>query len=366
MTSNDTVASLTDHDLHAFVDGELDGRRYRQIVAHLANDQAAAERVNGYLRQQGELAALREQLADLDPVADEMTAELTRQLAGSMRHQRRVRYGAIASALAATMLIGMVSVWGPDPSLMAQRLAFSRQVAEAGPQMLFGRDPLSGAAQLVTGVNGDAPLQLDEQLAAYSIRRPDLAAHGLRFVGGDALQGGDSPAIRLVYADDDDQRVFLFVGAVGSSADVALTVVPEGHVSLNWRRGPLVFALIGPKDSEQLLEVMASTSELLAIPPTGDGADVPAMASAPSMSNMVATDATDPVAVQQADGGIGQASGAGGDHPAGRHRSSGHSGDDRRGRIQATLTARLRKRVMARPAAGRAPPATAPLGTPEP
>ena len=152
MTSNDTVASLTDHDLHAFVDGELDGRRYRQIVTHLASDQAAAERVNGYLRQQGELAALREQLADLDPVADEMTAELTRQLAGSMRHQRRVRYGAIASALAATMLIGMVSVWGPDPSLMAQRLAFSRQVAEAGPQMLFGRDPLSGAAQLVTGV----------------------------------------------------------------------------------------------------------------------------------------------------------------------------------------------------------------------
>ena len=311
MTSNDTVATLTDHDLHAFVDGELDGRRYRQIVAHLANDQAAAERVNGYLRQQGELAALREQLADLDPVPDEMTAELTRQLAGTMRHQRRVRYGAIASALAATVLIGMVSVWGPDPSLMAQRLAFSRQVAEAGPQMLFGRDPLSGAAQLVAGVNGDAPLQLDEQLAAYSIRRPDLAAHGLRFVGGDALQGGNSPAIRLVYADDEDQRVFLFVGAVGSSADVALTVVPEGHISLNWRRGPLVFALIGPKDSEQLLQVMASTSELLAIPPAGDGADVPAMASAPSMSNMVATDATDPVAMQPADGGIGQASGAG-------------------------------------------------------
>ena len=237
MSSNDTVASLTDHDLHAFVDGELDGRRYRQIVAHLANDQTAAERVNGYLRQQGELAALREQLADLDPMPDEVTAALTRQLAGSMRHQRRVRYGAVGSALAATMLIGMVSVWGPDPGLMAERLAFSRQVAESGPQMLFGRDPLSGAAKLVSGAEGDVPLQLDQQLAAYSIRRPDLAAHGLRFVGGDALKGGDSPALRLVYADDDDHRVFLFVGAVGSSADVALTVVPEGHISLNWRRG---------------------------------------------------------------------------------------------------------------------------------
>ena len=58
--------------------------------------------------------------------------------------------------------------------------------------------------------------------------------------------------------------MFLFVGAVGSDADVALTVVPEGHVSLNWRRGNLVFALIGPKESEQLLDVMAATGELLA------------------------------------------------------------------------------------------------------
>ena len=173
--------------------------------------------------------------------------------------------------------------------------------------MLFGRDPLSGAAQIAMGVNGDVPLQLDEQLAAYSIRRPDLAAHGLRFAGGDALQGGDLPSIRLVYADDEDRRVFLFVGAVGGSADVALTVVPEGHISLNWRRGPLVFALIGPKDSEQLLKVMASTSEFLAVPPASDEADGPAVASTPSTSSLVASDGGDPVPVQQGAGGLGPA-----------------------------------------------------------
>jgi hypothetical protein len=109
--------------------------------------------------------------------------------------------------------------------------------------------------------------RLDEQLAAYSVRRPDLAAYGLTFVGGNALQGGDTPAIRLVYEDEDGRRMFLFVGAIGSEADVALTVVPEGHVSLNWRRGPLVFALIGPKESDQLLKVMQATGEFLAPAP---------------------------------------------------------------------------------------------------
>jgi anti-sigma factor RsiW len=281
MSTHDPVGPLSDADLHAFVDGELDGRRYREVVALLANDQLAAERVNGYLRQQGELAALRDQLAGLEPMQDDLTAELTRQLAATVRHQRRVRYGAVGSALAATVLIGMLGVWGPDPSAVAQRLAFSRQVAEAGPQMLFGRDPLGGAAQLATATTGEAPVQLDQQLAAYAIRRPDLASHGLRFVGGDALNGGEAPAVRLIYADDEDRRVFLFVGAVGSGADVALTVVPEGHISLNWRRGLVVFALIGPKDSEQLLEVMAATSELLAIPPA-DAVEAPAIEAQPA------------------------------------------------------------------------------------
>ncbi len=264
MSADNQFPLVTDHDLHAFVDGEVDGRRYRRIVAHLAADPQAAERVNGFLRQHGELALLRDQLADIDPLGDRVTSDLTRELAGAMRHQRRVRFGVTGTGLAAAVLVGLVSLWGPDPSKVAERLSWSRHFADGGPQVLFGKDPFSGAAQFTVSDSSDAPLKLDEQLAAYSIRRPDLAAHGLRFIGGDALQGGDTPSIRLVYEDKDAHRVFLFVGAVGSEADVALTLVPEGHVSLNWRRGPLVFALIGPKDSEQLLEVMAATGEFLA------------------------------------------------------------------------------------------------------
>jgi anti-sigma factor RsiW len=268
-SSSDPIPLVTDQDLHAFVDGELDGRRYRKVVARLATDPVAAERVNGFLRQHGELVGLRERLADIDPLADARTAELTRELAGALRHQQRVRLGVASSGIAAVVLAGLWGLWGPDPGRVAERLAWTRDLVDSGPQVLFGRDPFGGTPQLAAG--GDGPmLPLDEQLAAYSIRRPDLGAHGLAFVGGDALQGGDSPSVRLVYEDEEGRRVFLFVGAVGSDADVALTLVPEGHISLNWRRGPMVFALIGPKESEQLLEVMAATSEFLA-PATGEG-----------------------------------------------------------------------------------------------
>jgi anti-sigma factor RsiW len=288
MSPNDPFPSVSDHDLHAFVDGALDGRRYRRIVAHLATDPMAAERVNGFLRQQGELSQLRDQLGDfVDPLSDEATSDLTRQLAGAVRHQRKVRWGAAASGMAAMVLVGVVSLWGPDPSKVAARLSMQQQIVDAGPQVLFGRDPLKGAAQLAASESGTAPPELEQQLAAYAVRRPDLAVHGLRFVGGDALKGGEAPPIRLIYEDSEHRRVFLFVGAVGSDADVALTLVPEGHVSLNWRRGNLVFALIGPKESEQLLDVMAATGELLA-PGVGIGSDTVTAGNDPVVSGVVA------------------------------------------------------------------------------
>ena len=293
-SSSDPISLVTDQDLHAFVDGELDGRRYRRVVASLATDPLAAERVNGFLRQQGEFAALRERFTDIDPLADARTSELARELAGALRHQRRVRFGVGGSGVAAVMLVGLWGLWGPDPGRVAERLAWTRDLVDSGPQVLFGRDPFGGTPQLAAG--GDGPVSpLDEQLAAYSIRRPDLATHGLRFVGGDALKGGDSPSVRLVYEDEEGRRVFLFVGAVGSDADVALTLVPEGHISLNWRRGPMVFALIGPKESEQLLEVMAATSEFL-VPAAGAESATTATADAAPAADAVAAAAA-PAAV---------------------------------------------------------------------
>jgi anti-sigma factor RsiW len=270
-------SSIAEHELHAFVDGELDARRYRRVVTHLASDAHAADRVNALLGQHGGFAALRERLAEAEPPADSRIADLTRELAATIRHQRRVRLGVAGSGLLVACLVGAWTVWGPDASRVADRLVWPPLVLTAGPQVLFGRDPF-GAGHLTPGDHGSGLVpRLDEQLAAYSVRRPDLAAYGLTFVGGNALQGGDTPAIRLVYEDEDGRRMFLFVGAIGSEADVALTVVPEGHVSLNWRRGPLVFALIGPKESDQLLKVMQATGEFLA-PAPAPRQDMPATA----------------------------------------------------------------------------------------
>lgn len=257
--------TITEQDLHAFVDGELDGQRYRTVIAHLAANPDAADRVNGFLRQHSELVALREELADLDPLPHERTEVLARELACAMRHQRRTRLSLASSGLVVTLLVGLVSLWGPNPREVAEHLSWTSSVdAGGGPHVLFGRDPLGAAQQSVTSESNESTfLWLDQQLAANAMQRPDFGAYGLRFVGGNSLQSGETPAVRLVYEDEEGNTVFLFVGAVGSSGDVALTLVPEGHISLNWRRGSLVFALIGPKESEQLLAAMRDAGEFL-------------------------------------------------------------------------------------------------------
>jgi uncharacterized membrane protein YczE len=96
-------------DLHAFVDGELDGEGYRAVVARLAADPDAAERVGDLLRQRGALLALREQLDDVDPPRNERTEALARGLADAVRRQRRVRRGLASSGLALTLVAGL---WG--------------------------------------------------------------------------------------------------------------------------------------------------------------------------------------------------------------------------------------------------------------
>jgi anti-sigma factor RsiW len=56
--------SVSENDLHAFVDGHLTRGRDREVVAYLATDPAAAERARAFFEQQEALAALRHSLAE--------------------------------------------------------------------------------------------------------------------------------------------------------------------------------------------------------------------------------------------------------------------------------------------------------------
>jgi hypothetical protein len=102
--------------------------------------------------------------------------------------------------------------------------------------------------------------ELAGHLQSGALGVPDLAGLGLRLVGGEAVSDVDLPAARLVYADESANNLLVYVGIYADGAAQAFPLVPEGHISLHWRKGPLVFAVVGPVDMPLLLEVMRSVS----------------------------------------------------------------------------------------------------------
>ncbi|HMR30861.1 MAG TPA: hypothetical protein PKA13_23385 [Geminicoccaceae bacterium] len=266
-----TSLQVGEQDLNAFVDGVLDDGRRVDLFAHLASHPADAEKVNGYFRQQAMLAELRDLLSADDD--DQFLPALQRRIDGAMTRQRLfVACRRLAAAVAVMAPVAAAAWWAVQPpaeeSVIADAVLATTPVA--GPAFPFGGNfaPIEGEAM----EEGVASLRrLASYLDSQALRVPDLASLGLQLIGGETIEGVDLPAARLVYLDPRGNRLQVYIAVVEGDGQQALTMVPEGHLALNWRIGPLVFAVVGPASAPKLMEVMRSVTT-----------DMTEMASAPA------------------------------------------------------------------------------------
>jgi len=94
-----------EHDLHAFVDGQLPASRRHGVAAYLDAHPDAADRVAAYLHQRADLTLLGRRLAE-EPVPTRL-AGAEAALLGAMRRQGRAR-----RAIATTGAAGLAAVVG--------------------------------------------------------------------------------------------------------------------------------------------------------------------------------------------------------------------------------------------------------------
>lgn len=275
-----TSLQVGEHDLNAFVDGVLDDERRVDLFAHLASHPADAEKVNGYFRQQAMLAEMRDMLSADDD--DQFLPVLQRRIDGALTRQRLfMACRRLAAALAVIAPVAAAAWW------MTHVPAGEPTVAEAvtpapaaGPAFPFGGDfaPIEGQPM----DEGAASLRrLASYLDSRALRVPDLASLGLQLIGGDTIEGVDLPAARLIYMDPRGNRLQVYIAVVDGDGEQALTMVPEGHLALNWRIGPLVFAVVGPANAPKLMDVMRSVTT-----------DMTEMASAPASDVLPAASGT--------------------------------------------------------------------------
>ncbi|GBD43194.1 hypothetical protein HRbin40_00662 [bacterium HR40] len=255
--------TVGENELQAYVDGRLSERRRRRVEAHLAQHPEDAARLADYGRQLDLLRGLREQPADFRHtfLCYELVRAFDRQLRQRRRRQRLV-------AAAAVLLLGSVATAATFLARLPGDLPPGHRSEEERAWLfhpsLMSELPSAGEAETVGWLRA--------RLGHRVLKRPDLEALGLRYVSGVVLHDSEPPVVRFAYEDELGKRLFVYVAVLVGHAEGAFGVVPEGYVSLQFRRGPVVFALVAPSDSPQLTAAMEMVSAALIEEPVADSA----------------------------------------------------------------------------------------------
>jgi anti-sigma factor RsiW len=254
--------SVSNDDLLGFVDGALDDDGRVRVLTYLAAHPAAVERVEAYLHQNAQLRQLREHLpmADSHAFAPDLQAELAERL---RRRPHRAKWRGWAVAASLVLVIAGGSLTGalkgtraPDPVTASASVG-----APSQPQavFLFEQPELvstSAPSSELGAADNNAFDWLAGHITDFSLQPPSMDRIGLELVNSETFERQGIPAIRIVYRDAEGNAVLLYAGVGKPDANHAFWLMSEGHLSLQWRRGPMVFALVAPTGSPQLSDIV--------------------------------------------------------------------------------------------------------------
>lgn len=237
------MSAITDQDLSAYVDGQIDPARRPEVEAYLGARPHAAEKVAAYRKQNEMLHAL------FDPAMDEPLPAALRHTA----HPRPqwLRYAAMMGTLAVGITLGYLGRGVTTPTVSP--LALYKQAAFAHvafvPEVLH---PVEVSAQQETHLVN----WLSKRLGG-SVRAPHLGTSGFELMGGRLLPDEARPAAQFMYQDNRGQRLTLYVKhEPKNDPATAFRFAQEDGVSVfYWVDRGFGYALSGELPKAELLRV---------------------------------------------------------------------------------------------------------------
>lgn len=244
-----TTSAISELDLHAYADGQLDGVRRSEVEAYLAAHPEAAARVRDYRLQMQLLHA------GFDGVLNEPVP---------MRLTQALRTWSLPRGLAASVLwlaCGLAAGWfargiAPDiaPASSAKAPAAFAKNALAAHVLYTAerRHPVE------VGADQEAHLiaWLSRRLQA-PVRAPNLQSQGFSLLGGRLLPGSDAPLAQLMYQSASGERLTLTVRhAAQSQRETGFKVIEENGISVfYWIDRDYGYALSGGIGKSRLLAI---------------------------------------------------------------------------------------------------------------
>ncbi|WP_242127083.1 zf-HC2 domain-containing protein [Sphingobium sp. Sx8-8] len=242
MTDRETDLKITDLEMDAYIDGELDPERRFAVETHLSRRPELAARVMGDLSTRSALRILSQ---DRRPVPAHLLAAARRLIpAQKSRWRRLMPAGLMTGSLAAALTLWVVGVHHP-PAYVSYAVA-SHRIAMMRADM---------NSQI------EAPRFDAREIAANTrIAMPQLPGDW-RVTDVQLFPTDKAPALMVAVRTDDGQRMTIFAVRERTGAPERPDAVREGAQSVAyWRRGDMSYALTGDQEPG----LMDETAEALA------------------------------------------------------------------------------------------------------
>jgi len=245
MNDKDTI---TEADLNAYLDGELQPAERAALEAYLADHPAERQRVAAWRDQAATLRALYGHVAEEAP-----PARLSPHRLAAGRRRRMSR--AVTAAAAAVVLVtfGGVGGWIGRGLVMPDAVETTLVSEAEAAHALYTPEVLHPVE-----VNGQDGAHLSKWLSRRLDRTlviPDLSSEGFSLVGGRLLPGATSAAALLMYENRDGARVTLYVVPNAGKETAMRFSAGDGLAAVSWRAEALGCVLVGNLPRETLLNL---------------------------------------------------------------------------------------------------------------
>jgi len=227
---------VTESEIQAYLDGELDLRRRLEVESHLAANPDAAHVFMEDLRLRTSLRLLDADLEDVPPDMRAAAARLSARMSeGPVRSFRNLWGGRMMQGLAAAALLMIVVLPGRD--VQARPPAY---VGDAVAAYRTGLLRATMASQIEAPVFDAGEIQRNTHIRVP--RLPD------KWVITDAqiFPSNEGPALQLMVRTPNAQRLSIFAVRADSNApDEPTAVRHEGASVAYWSEGDMSYAVTG-------------------------------------------------------------------------------------------------------------------------
>jgi anti-sigma factor RsiW len=241
----DRRISVTEDELHAYVDGELPAERRADVEAWLGTHAEDAERVISW-RAMAEMLHARYDAVAQEPVPKRLEIERL------VRRPRRWIYGAAAAALVA-FLAGGTAGWVARgaTSVPSTFQSFMEDALDAHRLYVVEvRHPVE-----VPGNERDHLQAWLTKRCGWSVFAPNLEASGLKLVGGRLLPGPSGPASFLMYESASGERYTIYTAKTESGATQMRYAKADKDGALFWAERGVGYVVSGGSDRDRLTRV---------------------------------------------------------------------------------------------------------------